>query len=50
MSDSRTDISSSQAETSTTASSARERFLEDRLAILEAHVQQHLPPLYGGPH
>lgn len=32
------------------ASSARERFLEDRLTTLEAHVQQHLPPLYEGPH
>ncbi|KAJ7692612.1 hypothetical protein B0H17DRAFT_1200430 [Mycena rosella] len=31
---------------STMASSARERFLEDRLAILEAHVNQHLPPPY----
>ncbi|KAJ7446328.1 hypothetical protein FB451DRAFT_1412356 [Mycena latifolia] len=39
-------LAGSQAETSTMASSARERFLEDRLAILEAHLTQHLPPPY----
>ncbi|KAJ7112727.1 hypothetical protein C8R44DRAFT_882477 [Mycena epipterygia] len=47
-SDGRTAVteSSSQMETSTMTSSVRERFLEDRLAILEAHVNQHLPPPY----
>ncbi|KAJ6564008.1 hypothetical protein B0H19DRAFT_1258525 [Mycena capillaripes] len=33
----------------TMSSSARERFLEDRLAIIEAHLQQHLPPPYQPP-
>ncbi|KAJ7325772.1 hypothetical protein DFH08DRAFT_1085026 [Mycena albidolilacea] len=31
---------------STMTGSAREQFLEDRLAILEAHMNQHLPPPY----
>ncbi|KAJ7859194.1 hypothetical protein B0H14DRAFT_3630954 [Mycena olivaceomarginata] len=34
---------------STMTGSAREQFLEDRLAILEAHMNQHLPPPYVPP-
>ncbi|KAJ7635458.1 hypothetical protein DFH06DRAFT_1479123 [Mycena polygramma] len=37
------------AATATTSPSTRERFLEARLAQLEAHVQQHLPPPYQAP-
>ncbi|KAJ6461848.1 hypothetical protein C8R47DRAFT_1159101 [Mycena vitilis] len=40
---------STRPSTASMSTSARERFLEDRLAILEAHVQQHLPPLYEPP-
>ncbi|KAJ7663327.1 hypothetical protein DFH06DRAFT_1395540 [Mycena polygramma] len=32
-----------------TSPSSREQFLEARLAQLEAHVQQHLPPPYQAP-
>ncbi|KAJ6555724.1 hypothetical protein B0H10DRAFT_2122634 [Mycena sp. CBHHK59/15] len=39
----------SQPDTSTMAPSSRERFLEDRLATLEAQVNQHLPPPYAQP-
>ncbi|KAJ7663322.1 hypothetical protein DFH06DRAFT_347594 [Mycena polygramma] len=40
---------STRPSTTSMSTSVRERFLEDRLAILEAHVQQHLPPLYEPP-
>ncbi|KAJ7175116.1 hypothetical protein C8R43DRAFT_1102402 [Mycena crocata] len=50
MASSLTDADASTVITSSTlTSSARERFLEDRLAILEAHVGQHLPPPYESP-
>ncbi|KAJ6461851.1 hypothetical protein C8R47DRAFT_104932 [Mycena vitilis] len=37
------------AATTDTSPSTREQFLEARLAQLEAHVQQHLPPPYQAP-
>ncbi|KAJ7635457.1 hypothetical protein DFH06DRAFT_1336487 [Mycena polygramma] len=40
---------STRPSTTSMSTSVRERFLEDRLAILDAHVQQHLPPLYEPP-
>ncbi|KAJ7696617.1 hypothetical protein B0H14DRAFT_3040503 [Mycena olivaceomarginata] len=40
------DISALAPTVSTMTASAREQFLEDRIAIMEAHVSQHLPPPY----
>ncbi|CAK5276940.1 unnamed protein product [Mycena citricolor] len=41
--------SSTEASTTISGSSARERFLEDRLAVLEAHVLASEPPPYQQP-
>ncbi|KAJ7696878.1 hypothetical protein B0H14DRAFT_3039834 [Mycena olivaceomarginata] len=43
------DISALAPTVSTMTASAREQFLEDRIAIMEAHVSQHLPPPYVPP-
>ncbi|KAJ7844010.1 hypothetical protein B0H14DRAFT_2585434 [Mycena olivaceomarginata] len=43
------DISALAPTVSTMTASAREQFLEDRIAIMEAHVIQHLPPPYVPP-
>ncbi|KAJ6540163.1 hypothetical protein DFH09DRAFT_1368564 [Mycena vulgaris] len=37
------------ASTTAPSSTARERVLEERLALLEAQVNEHLPPAYGAP-